>query len=242
MRLSVAQGHTEAGWDEPGPGLFGAVWRNVGALIAALVLLASVGVAFSTTAKPAGADTVFQSDDVFASVGFGGVNVFDSSGNPLNSLVDNSNAIVTAGSAFDSSGNFYVTDTDTGDISEYAPDGTLMPEPFATGLDRPLSLAFDASGNLYVGQQATPYIAVFNSAGQRQADIGPVTTEHQGVDWIDLSSDECTFYYTTESTDILTYNMCTHTQGPIFNVAPLPAADPDTPNQPNDRAYGLKIL
>ena len=36
--------------------------------------------------------------------------------------------------------------------------------------------------------------------------------------------------------------MCTHTQGPNFNVAPLPAADPDTANQPNDRAYGLKIL
>ena len=241
MRLSIAGGQAEGGWDESGSGSFGAVWRRLALMLSLVLVLGCVGVLFGS-AKPAGADTVFQSDDVFASVGFGGVNVYDSSGNQLNSLVDNSGANITAGSAFDASGNFYVTDTDTGDISEYAPDGTLMPAPFATGLDRPLSLAFDASGNLYVGQQATPYIAVFNSAGQRQADIGPVTTEHQGVDWIDLSSDECTFYYTTESTDILTYNMCTHTQGPNFNVAPLSAADPDTANQPNDRAYGLKIL
>ncbi len=242
MRLSVAQGHAAEGdWDEPSHGSFGAVWRRVALMLSLVLVLGSVGVLLGS-AKPAGADTVFQSDDVFASVGFGGVNVYDSSGNQLNSLVDNSGANITAGSAFDSSGNFYVTDTDTGDISEYAPDGTLMAAPFATGLDRPLSLAFDSSGNLYVGQQATPYIAVFNSAGQRQGDIGPVTTEHQGVDWIDLSSDECTFYYTTESTDILTYNMCTHTQGPNFNVDPLPDADPVTADQPNDRAYGLKIL
>ena len=221
--------------------MFGAVWRRLALMLSLVLVLGSVGILFGS-AKPAGADTVFQSDDVFASVGFGGVNVYDGSGNQINALMDNSGANITAGSAFDSSGNFYVTDTDTGDISEYAPDGTLMAAPFATGLDRPLSLAFDASGNLYVGQQATPYIAVFNAAGQRQGDIGPVTTEHQGVDWIDLSSDQCTFYYTTESTDILTYNMCTHTQGPNFNVAPLPDADPVTANQPNDRAYGLKIL
>src|SRR5208283_5475368 len=140
MRLSVAQGHAAEGdWDEPSHGSFGAVWRRVALMLSLVLVLGSVGVLLGS-AKPAGADTVFQSDDVFASVGFGGVNVYDSSGNQLNSLVDNSGANITAGSAFDSSGNFYVTDTDTGDISEYAPDGTLMAAPFATGLDRPLSL------------------------------------------------------------------------------------------------------
>ena len=48
----------------------------------------------------------------------------------------------TAGSAFDSSGNFYVTDDYTGEISEYAPDGTLD-GVFASGLQNPFSLVFD---------------------------------------------------------------------------------------------------
>ena len=62
---------------------------------------------------------------------------------------------------------------------------------------------------------------MFTPAGQRQADIGPVTTEHQGDDWIDLSSDECTFYYTTESTDILAYNKCTQHPGPELQRGPV---------------------
>ena len=97
---------------------------------------------------------------------------------------------------------------------------------FATGLQNPLSLVFDNQGNLYVGQQTTPYIAEFSPSGQRMPDIGPVQTELYGDDWIDLASDECTFYYTTEGTDILRYNKCTNTQESNFNQVPFngPAA------------------
>ena len=51
-------------------------------------------------------------------------------------------------------------------------------------------------------------------------------TELYGDDWIDLASDECTFYYTTEGTDILRYNKCTNTQESDFNQVPFggPAA------------------
>ena len=52
-----------------------------------------------------------------------------------------------------------------------------------------------------MGQQGTPYIAEFNSdAGRASATIGPLTTGETGDDWIALSSDQCTFYYTTETT------------------------------------------
>ena len=80
---------------------------------------------------------------------------------------------------------------------------------------------FDNSGNLYVGQQTTPYIAEFSPSGQRLADIGPLQTELYGDDWIDLSSDQCTFYYTSEGTDIMRYNKCTNTQVSNFNQVPL---------------------
>ena len=132
-----------------------------------------------------------------------------------------------------------MTDDYSGDVSEYAPDGTLD-GVFASGLQNPLSLAFDNQGNLYVGQQTTPYIAEFSKTGQLVQNIGPLATELSGDDWIALGPDECTFYYTTEGTDILRYNMCTNQQEPNFNVQPFPSYDPSTglPVQ----AFELQIL
>ena len=48
-----------------------------------------------------------------------------------------------------------------------------------------------------------------------------MTTQETGDDWIDLASDECTFYYTTEGNEIFRYNKCTNTQEPVFNQQPL---------------------
>ena len=55
--------------------------------MATLILIATVGIAFATQTKPAGADTVFQSGRrLCLGRRLGGVNVYDSSGNQLNSL------------------------------------------------------------------------------------------------------------------------------------------------------------
>ncbi len=213
-------------------GLLMATRRYASALLATLVLLGTIGAVFVTTAKPARADTVFQSGQVFASVGFSEVDVYDAtSGNQISSLIDNTNDQYTAGSAFDANGNFYVADGQTGNISEYSPTGAPLPT-FASGLANPASLVFDSSGNLYVGQVRSPYIAEFSPSGQRLPDIGPLQTELYGDDWIDLSSDQCTFYYTSERSDIMRYNKCTNTQLPDFNQVPLTGS----------AAYELRIL
>jgi hypothetical protein len=184
----------------------------------ALALLGS-GIAQAGTTQQ-----VFQSGQVFASVGNGTVNVYDpSSGNLVTTLNDGTGEPYTAGGAFDSNGDYYVTDDLTGGISEYTSSGVLLPQ-FASGLSNPLSISFDSSGNLYVGQQTTPYVAEFSPDGTRLPDIGPVATELYGVDWIDLASDECTIYYTTEGTDILRFNKCTNTQLPNFNAIPFSGA------------------
>ncbi len=217
--------------------------------------MGSIGILFSPSTK-AGATTVFQSGQVFASTGAATVSVYDpSSGNLLSSLTDNTGEPYTAGTAWDSNGNLYVADDTSGEISVFNPDGTLDTQwnngaftagstsgngVFAYNLSNPLSLVFDSSGNLYVGQQTTPYIAEFNSSGLRQADIGPVQTELYGDDWIDLSSDQCTFYYTTEGSNIHTFNKCTNTQGPNFNTTAFPTIDTST--QLPVQAFQLKIL
>ena len=224
--------------DDSGFDVHGAAWRRMTLALAAALILGCVGILFGTP-KSAGADTpaVFSSGQVFASVGSSTVNVYDPmTGDLIDSLNDGTNEPYTAGSAFDSNGNFYVTDDLNGEISEYAPDGTLD-DVFASGLTNPLSLVFDNQGNLYVGQQATPYIAEFNPSGQNTANFGPLTTGETGDDWIALNSDECTFYYTTEETDIIyQYNKCTNTQLPVFNQAlpPRPWAA--------QNAFELKIL
>jgi hypothetical protein len=248
MRLSIA--HASAGGHTPGDtanqdhtriDVHGAVWRRMTLALAAALILGCVGIVFGSS-KPAGADTpIFASGQVFASVGNSAVNVYSAgSGNPLVArLNDGLQEPYTAGSAFDSSGNFYVTDDYSGDVSEYAPDGTLD-GVFASGLQNPLSLAFDNQGNLYVGQQTTPYIAEFSKTGQLIQNIGPLATELTGDDWIALAPDECTVYYTTEETDILRYNMCTNQQLPNLNVQPFASFDASTglPVQ----AFQLQIL
>ena len=154
-------------------------------------------------------------------IGFSQVGVYDQgSGNLLSTLTDDTGEPYTTGSVFDSSGNFYVADDTQGDISEFSPTGQALGQ-FATGLTNPESMVFDNQGNLYVGQQTTPYIAEFSPSGQRLPDIGPLSTELYGDDWIDLSSDQCTLYYTSESSDVMRYNKCTNTQESNFNQVPM---------------------
>jgi hypothetical protein len=232
-----------AGRQSPGLELSSRMRRGIAVCVASFLAAATIGIASATsTSKPAGADTpIFASGQVFASVGNSAVNVYSAgAGNPLvTRLNDGLQEPYTAGSAFDSSGNFYVTDDYSGDVSEYAPDGTLD-GVFASGLQNPLSLAFDNQGNLYVGQQTTPYIAEFSKTGQFMQNIGPLATELSGDDWIALAPDECTVYYTTEETDILRYNMCTNQQLPNLNVQPFASLDASTglPVQ----AFQLQIL
>jgi hypothetical protein len=239
MRLSRARasetGHAVASATTAGmvlPTFFVTARRMLVSILAVTMVFAMIGIVF---AKPgtASADTPLATDDVFASVGNSTVNVYDpTSGALLDTLVDDTGEQYTTGSAFDSSGDFYVSDLINGDISEFAPDGTPMGQ-FATGLNSPESLVFDSSGNLYVGNQLTPYIDEFAPDGTQVATIGPLATELYGDDWIDLAADQCTFYYTSEGTDIMRYNKCTNTQESNFNQVPMTAGQ---------RAFEVRIL
>ena len=151
------------------------------------------------------------------------VSVYDpGSGNVISTRsIDDTGEPYTTGSAFDSSGNFYVADDTQGDISEFSPTGAPLGQ-FATGLTNPESLVFDNQGNLYVGQQTTPVhrrvLTVGAAACPTSARWRPSSTATTGST---LSSDQCTFYYTSESTDIMRYNQCTNTQESDFNQVPM---------------------
>jgi hypothetical protein len=134
------------------------------------------------------------------------------------------------GMAFDASGNLHVArwcvegpcEYTGNTIEKYDVNGNSMG---AVGRDfncNPHTIDFDAAGTAYVGQ-----------AGCRrtimkfvQAEIFPtehvVAVENQGVFWMDLADDGCTMFYTSVGPNVKRFDMCTDTQLPDFNAAPLP--------------------
>ena len=69
------------------------------------------------------------------------------------------------GLAFDSSGNLFEADYNSGTIFKFTPDGTKS--PFASGLSNPTGLAFDSSGNLFEADQGSGTIFKFTPAGTK---------------------------------------------------------------------------
>ena len=246
-----------ADWVDAGYEVHGRAWRRMALALAVTLVLGCVGLLFSP-AKRAGAATVFGSGQVFTSVGNSQVNIYDPvSGSYLTTLTDNSGGNdYTVGSAFDSQGNYYVTDDDgsldnLSQVSEFAPDGTQI----ATfgNLITPTSIVFDNKGDMYVGQQLSPNIAEFAPTQGAPADpvnqvpagwtrLPDITVQlhdlSPGVDHIELSSDECTIYYTSEGAAIHTYNKCTASQGPDFNKVPFTQPVSTIVNS----AFGLRIV
>src|SRR5215211_906879 len=62
-------------------------------------------------------------------------------------------------------GDIFVSETHTGRIYKFAPDGTRS--AFATGLADPLGLTFDAAGNLFEADYTTGTIYKFAPDGSR---------------------------------------------------------------------------
>jgi hypothetical protein len=69
------------------------------------------------------------------------------------------------GLAFDSSGNLFEADYNSGTIFKFTPDGTKS--TFASGLNNPAGLAFDSSGNVFEADQGSGTIFTFTPAGTK---------------------------------------------------------------------------
>jgi hypothetical protein len=86
--------------------------------------------------------------DVFASIGDGKVDVFTPNGTPVCTLDDGTGALGNAGSSFDTSGNFYVTNFGAGGVSKFNNVGGLVSGTFMAngGVTRPESIAIVSAG------------------------------------------------------------------------------------------------
>ena len=143
------------------------------------------------------------------------------------------------GMRFDAAGNLYVTHwcaaqmtCTLGNTVEKFNTSGLSQGTVGSGYScNPHALAFDAAGNLYVGQaDCTGDILKF-AMGQTPTAYA-VAAENRGSFWIDLASDGCTIFYTSEGSDVKRFNVCTTTQLADFNLAPLPGG----------QTQGLRLL
>jgi hypothetical protein len=172
------------------------------------VLLLALAVIIMQT-RSAAADTSLTAGTLLVA-GSGHVYAYDRSGRQLGVLDDKGNA---RGACQDQAGNLYVTNFSSGTMSKFDSSGTLTnPKwggPFSSA---PEGCVTDASGAIYVGEVGGDNrLRKFDSSGHQVAVFKPAV-DQRGVDWIDLSSDQCTIFYTSEGSSVKRFNVCTQTQ------------------------------
>jgi hypothetical protein len=162
--------------------------------------------------------------DVFVAIGNGMVQEFTPAGVLVQTLDDTSGSTYTAGMAFDTHGNLYVTNFSNGTISEFDINGNLVNANFIanTGQVHPESIsmpggqfpAIVGDADLHAGN-GDGIISQYSSTGAL-LNTWQVAVESRGTDWSDLQPDGHTVLYTSEGISILSYDIATNTQNPDF--------------------------
>ncbi|HSB75828.1 MAG TPA: PKD domain-containing protein, partial [Terriglobales bacterium] len=150
---------------------------------------------------------------VFVGVSNGQVKQFGKDGSSLATL-DTGVGGSTTGMGFDNFANLYVTDFTANAVTKFKGAQAVA---FGSGYNcKPESIVFDDAGNAYVGETGCSHaIAKLDPYGRITAVYQP-QVEQQGTDWIDLASDQCTLYYTSQGKSVMRFNACTRQQ-----LAPL---------------------
>jgi hypothetical protein len=167
---------------------------------------------------------VFSNGDVFVAVGNASVQWRQPNGSLIRTLQAPMANVNTAGMAFDQAGNLYVTMFESQTISRFDNAGNFL-GTFGSGYNSdPESIVIDSQGNVYVGQaDGSHRILKFDSSGNLLAQF-LVNTEDRGTDWIDLGSDLCTMYYTSEGKHVKVFDVCASQQLPDLNTSSLTGA------------------
>ncbi|MEA2971639.1 MAG: hypothetical protein QOG82_97 [Actinomycetota bacterium] len=196
-------------------------------------LTAVIGVA------PAAADGVpLAGGHVLVAVGNGKIRHFDASGRLLDTL-DTGAKGESGGVLVDGTGALFAVNFAANSVTRFDRSGTKI-GPFGQQYDtHPETILRSADGGIYVGlNDGSRQLRRLDAGGVVRARFQPAP-ENRGVDWADLSPDQCTLLYTSEGKLVKQFNVCSNVQLPDF--ATLPIAGDNTTN-PTTSAYGLRIL
>jgi DNA-binding beta-propeller fold protein YncE len=153
--------------------------------------------------------------DLFAGVGNGTYNMYDSSGSLKETIFNGFEDDQSLGCAFNNDGSkLYAT---AFDIAKVVVLDAKHPHTVLQTIDTspgggPESIVFDAAGSFYVSSpDGDKMIRKFDAAGTLLATYS-AATEERGTDWIDLAKDQCTLYYTSEGPSVKRFDVCTNKQ------------------------------
>ena len=201
--------------------MFGVRRRIVGAAVmgAAVALAGLLGVSRPVHA----AGVAYSIGDVLVGAGNGKINEFSPTGTLLGVLDTTTGGAENNGMCFDSSLSLFATNFSSGSVSVFNQLGALTSASFGSGYNLPESCVV-GTGDVYVGNAGVPEVLKLSSSGALLASYN-LAPENKGADWIDLASDQCTMYYTSEGPHIKRFNVCTNTQMKDFadlstNLAP----------------------
>jgi len=162
--------------------------------------------------------------DVFAAVSGGKVQHYDKNLNLIETL-DTGLGGFTTGMCFDKNGNLYVTGFSASQVSVFSKATGALTGTFGSGYSVPESILFDKTGNFYSSSVGGLGIQKFDSTGVQTA-----TYTSGRTDWIDLSADQSTMYYTTETTSVAVLDLGTNT---VTGSIALPGSG---------QSYALRLL
>src|SRR4029077_21070145 len=176
----------------------------------------------------------WQRGDVFVAIGNGQYQVYritnsgeitfyslietltDGSGKPSGENGSGGNGYTT-GCAFDSTGHLYTTNFSNANVYKFMvadPHAVSQIIPASEGARGSESIVFDGQGNFYVGHADGSHVVDKFSPTGACIQSFTVAPEDRGSDWIELSADGNTLYYTSEGTHIKSFNLMSGTQGP----------------------------
>jgi Bacterial Ig-like domain (group 1) len=181
-------------------------------LLALFALTVGVTSVFGIS-KASAAGVPYAVGDVFGGDSSGLIKHFSPTGVLLDTLNTTSGAAEQTGMCFGESGNLRSTNFSTNNMTLFDNMGNVLTFPWGGPFNRdPESCVLDASGNVFVGQaDGTRDVLKFSPGGVLLASYD-VATGPRGSDWIDLASDQCTLYYTSEGNTIRRFDTCTNTQ------------------------------
>lgn len=165
-------------------------------------LLVSLGLGLSIFSFGS-AGKAYTKGNVFVSTGEGTVIEYTPAGTAVKTLTGGSSFMT--GSAFDASGNFYVTNFGANTVRKYDVNGTSPGTLFGGGYSTPEMIVFDKVGNAYVGSIGGG-IRKFDSAGTFLSSF-----DAPRVDFMDLAADQTTMYFGQERGEVKRWDLTTNT-------------------------------
>lgn len=178
-----------------------------------MVMLILLGATQSHQTLRADDPPPFRQGDIFIGIGYGKIKRFLPNGTLLQTLESNSGSEYQTGMCFDTVGNMYATNFDSGTMSKFDNTGKLLKHPWAGPFsDYPESCVLDSAGNIFTGEvDGVERIRKWSPAGELLDTYSAAVTD-RGIDWIDLAADQCTMFYTSEGSTVKRYDVCADKQ------------------------------